>query len=75
MILFLGDGMSIPTLAAARVYVGQLTGNSGEETVLSFEDFPNTGLSKVRKFIALYIRLSLYLLCTIIDLLCGFPSC
>lgn len=40
LILFLGDGMSIPTLAATRVYIG------GEEKVLSFEKFPYTGLSK-----------------------------
>jgi alkaline phosphatase len=47
VIMFLGDGFSIPTLAAARVYLGQSQGATGEETVLSFEEFPNTGLSKV----------------------------
>ncbi|KDR12135.1 membrane-bound alkaline phosphatase-like [Zootermopsis nevadensis] len=46
VIMFLGDGFSIPTLAAARVYLGQSLGATGEETVLSFEEFPNTGLSK-----------------------------
>lgn len=40
-ILFIGDGMSIPTLAATRVYMG------GEKEQLSFEQFPYTGLSKV----------------------------
>ncbi|KAJ3645658.1 hypothetical protein Zmor_023299 [Zophobas morio] len=40
VILFLGDGMSIPTISAARVYVG------GEEKQLSFDTFPYTGLSK-----------------------------
>lgn len=40
VIMFLGDGMSIPTLAATRMYMG------GEEKVLSFEEFPYTGLSK-----------------------------
>ncbi|KAJ8936806.1 hypothetical protein NQ318_003051 [Aromia moschata] len=40
VILFLGDGMSIPTIAAARVYMG------GEEKQLAFEKFPYTGLSK-----------------------------
>ncbi|XP_072398946.1 membrane-bound alkaline phosphatase-like isoform X1 [Diabrotica undecimpunctata] len=40
VILFLGDGMSIPTLAATRVYIG------GEEQQLSFEKFPYTGFSK-----------------------------
>jgi alkaline phosphatase len=48
VIMFLGDGFSIPTLAAARVYLGQSQGATGEETVLSFEEFPHTGLSKVR---------------------------
>lgn len=42
-ILFLGDGMSIPTLTATRVYMG------GESQELSFEQFPYTGLSKVSK--------------------------
>lgn len=40
IILFLGDGMSIPTLAATRVY------NGGEEEFLSFEKFPHIGMSK-----------------------------
>lgn len=48
VILFLGDGMSIPTLAAARNYQGQLNGESGEGSKLSFEQFPFTGMSKVR---------------------------
>jgi alkaline phosphatase len=45
--MFLGDGLSVPTLAATRAYLGQSQGKPGEETVLSFEEFPNTGLSKV----------------------------
>lgn len=40
--------MSISTLAASRIYKGQLKGKSGEEEKLSFEDFPYVGLSKVR---------------------------
>nr|XP_971418.1 PREDICTED: membrane-bound alkaline phosphatase [Tribolium castaneum] len=40
VILFLGDGMSIPTISAARVYLG------GEEKSLTFDKFPYTGLSK-----------------------------
>lgn len=46
VILFLGDGMSIPTLTAARTHLGQRNGNAGEETELSFEKFPYVGLSK-----------------------------
>ena len=46
VILFLGDGMSISTLAAARILEGQLRGESGEENRLSFEHFPFSALSK-----------------------------
>ena len=46
VILFLGDGMSISTLAAARILEGQLRGESGEENRLSFEQFPFSALSK-----------------------------
>lgn len=48
VIFFLGDGMSIPTVTAARIYWGQSRGYSGEESRLSFEKFPYIGLSKVR---------------------------
>lgn len=47
VVFFLGDGMSIPTLTAARIYLGQNRGSNGEESRLSFESFPYTGLSKV----------------------------
>ncbi|XP_046484551.1 membrane-bound alkaline phosphatase-like [Neodiprion pinetum] len=46
VIMFLGDGMSIPTLMAARTYLGQLHGYSGEEHSLHWETFPFTGFSK-----------------------------
>uniref|UniRef100_A0A1B6MFZ1 alkaline phosphatase n=1 Tax=Graphocephala atropunctata TaxID=36148 RepID=A0A1B6MFZ1_9HEMI len=46
VIFFLGDGMSIATITAARIYLGQLNNRSGENTRLSFEGFPYTGLSK-----------------------------
>lgn len=45
--MFLGDGMSIPTLMAARTYLGQMKGNTGEEDQLHWENFPYVGLSKV----------------------------
>lgn len=48
VIFFLGDGMSVPTLTAARIYQGQKHGHKGEESRLSFEEFPHVGLSKVR---------------------------
>lgn len=47
VIMYLGDGMSIPTVTAARIYLGQQRGQSGEESVLSFEKFPWTGFAKV----------------------------
>lgn len=46
VILFIGDGMSISTLTAARIFEGQLRGESGEENRLSFEEFPFSALSK-----------------------------
>jgi len=46
LILFIGDGMSLTTVAAARILEGQRKGGSGEENRLSFENFPWTALSK-----------------------------
>ncbi len=46
VILFVGDGMGISTLTAARILEGQMKGMMGEENSLSFELFPYTGLSK-----------------------------
>ena len=46
VILFLGDGMSLTTVAAARILEGQRKGNPGEENQLSWEAFPHTALSK-----------------------------
>ena len=46
VILFIGDGMGIPTVTSARILAGQLEGNTGEENVLSFERFPWMALSK-----------------------------
>lgn len=47
VILFVGDGMGVSTVTAARIFDGQSKGMSGEEHVLSFETFPNTALVKV----------------------------
>lgn len=46
IILFVGDGMSLPTVAAARILDGQRKGAPGEENLLSWERFPHTGFSK-----------------------------
>ena len=47
IILFIGDGMGISTITAARILEGQQNGNSGEENTLSWESFPHTALIKV----------------------------
>lgn len=46
VILFVGGGMGISTVTAARILEGQLRGESGEENELSFETFPNLALAK-----------------------------
>lgn len=42
--------MGTPTITAGRILKGQLKGAAGEETKVSFEDFPNVGMAKVRNF-------------------------
>jgi len=58
VILFIGDGMGISTITAARMLEGQNKGlkgsldngattyNAGEQNLLSFEEFPYTALSR-----------------------------
>lgn len=46
IILFVGDGMSITTLTAARILAGQQQESTGEENFLSFEKFPHSALVK-----------------------------
>ena len=46
VILFVGDGMGVSSVTAARILEGQIRGESGEENRLSFDDFPFTALSK-----------------------------
>lgn len=46
VILFLGDGMGVSTITAARIFEGQMRGESGEENRLSFEQFPYSAFSK-----------------------------
>ncbi len=46
VILFIGDGMGISTVTAARIYDGQSRGETGEENYLSFERFPYVALVK-----------------------------
>ena len=45
--LFIGDGMSLSTVTAARIFKGQQAGRSGEEEKLIFETFPHVAMAKV----------------------------
>jgi alkaline phosphatase len=48
VILFIGDGMGISTITAARLLKGELNKDtSGIEKNLVYEDFPHAALSKV----------------------------
>lgn len=46
VILFVGDGMSIATMTASRIFDGQQRGVDGESNRLSFGKFPYTALSR-----------------------------
>ncbi len=46
VVFFVGDGMGISTVTAARILEGQLKGKPGEENRLSFENYPHTAFSK-----------------------------
>ncbi len=46
VILFVGDGMGVSTVTAARILQGQSLGLNGEEHNLSFDKFPFAGLVK-----------------------------
>ncbi|MGC4028511.1 MAG: alkaline phosphatase [Steroidobacteraceae bacterium] len=46
VILFIGDGMGISTITAARIYAGQRQGLDGESYQLAMEKLPYSALSK-----------------------------
>ncbi|XP_062955116.1 intestinal-type alkaline phosphatase-like [Cynocephalus volans] len=46
LILFLGDGMGVPTVTATRILSGQNKGSLGPETPLAMDQFPYLALSK-----------------------------
>jgi alkaline phosphatase len=46
VILFVGDGMGLSTVTAARILAGQQLGKLGEEHELSFDKFPYSGFAK-----------------------------
>ncbi len=46
VILFIGDGMGISTITAARIYAGQSAGEDGESHILAMDTLPWSALSK-----------------------------
>jgi len=46
VILFLGDGMGVSTITAARIFAGQQQGQTGEEYELTFDAFDHVALVK-----------------------------
>lgn len=46
VILFVGDGMGISTVTAARIYAGQRAGRDGESNALKMDLFPHTAFSR-----------------------------
>ena len=46
VILFIGDGMGVSTITAARIYAGQSQGLDGESYHLAMDDLPYSALSK-----------------------------
>jgi hypothetical protein len=79
VIIFVGDGMSLPTLTATRIYQAQLNARqqkkkvNGEESLLFFETFPHVGLSKVGRCHTTqhnYIMLNVIMLMAAFLLLC-----
>ncbi len=46
VILFLGDGMGVSTVTAARIFEGQQQKRDGERNLLSFEKLPYLAMSK-----------------------------
>jgi alkaline phosphatase len=47
VILFIGDGMGVSTVTAARILEGQRRGGMGEDNSLAFEELSQLALSKV----------------------------
>lgn len=46
VIIFIGDGMDLSTVTAARIFDGQSRGFSGEEGRLAWEDMPHVALTR-----------------------------
>lgn len=82
IVFFLGDGMSLATVTAARVYMEQTSGKAFPDgnASLTFEKFPYTGLVRVRcmctsdVFHLVIVYLCISVLSVYIDVLCGQTS-
>ena len=46
VILFVGDGMGVSTITAARIYAGQVKGRDGESYQLAMDKLPYSAFSK-----------------------------
>lgn len=47
VILFVGDGMGVATVTAARILRGQRLGKKGEDHELAWDGFPAVAFAKV----------------------------
>lgn len=47
VVLFVGDGMGVATVTAARILRGQRMGKRGEDHELAWDNFPALALAKV----------------------------
>lgn len=47
VVLFVGDGVGIATMTAARIFKGQRQGQTGEESNLEWDKFSALALAKV----------------------------
>ena len=69
VIIFVGDGMSLPTVTAARIYKAQYEGRqlgkevNGEESYLNFEKLSHVGLSKVSQAYKVSLRQVWFQIC------------
>ena len=54
VVLFVGDGMGMSTVTAARFYMAQRRGLNIHDTLLSWEGFPYTGLARVSFYFSLF---------------------
>jgi len=54
VVLFVGDGMGMSTLTAARILFGQRRGNPGEEAQLAWDDFPAVALARVSTLLSFF---------------------